>query len=227
MDKNKKFLRYLPGIVGLVLVLAIAVGVYLLKDLFQKPAQTKKQVQQVTILAPPPPPPPPPPEQKPPEPEVKEEKIPEPEPEKEPDKAPEEAEEPPGEQLGVDAEGGAGSDAFGLAARKGGRSILGGTPGSAILWYGGQIKKGLEQQLQSLLTDSARQQAYSVVVDIWVGADGRVSRAELSAGSGKPEVDAAIRAALPKLSLGMPKPPPENMPQPVKIGITSSLLNRG
>jgi TonB family protein len=160
---------------------------------------------------------------KPPEPEVKEEKIPEPEPDKEPDKAPEEAEEPPGEQLGVDAEGGAGSDAFGLAARKGRRSILGGTPGSAIIWYGGQIKKGLEQQLQSLLTDSARQQAYSVVVDIWVGADGRVSRAELASGSGKPEVDAAIRSALPKLNLSLQKPPPENMPQPVKVRVTSRI----
>jgi TonB family protein len=223
MDKKKQLLRYLPAAIGIALTLLIAVGVYFVKDIFQKPAQTKRQIQQVTIIQPPPPPPPPP-EQKPPEPEVKEEKIEEPEPEKEPDKAPEEADAPPSEQLGIDGEGGAGSDAFGLAARKGGQSLLGGTPGSAILWYGGQIKRGLEDELQNLLAGSeARKTGYSVTLAIWVGNDGQVSRAELSDGSGKPEVDQAIKSALPRLKLSLAKSPPENMPQPVRIRITSRI----
>jgi len=224
VDKKKKLLRYLPAAVGLLLALLVGIGVWFLKDLFQKPVQAKKQVQQVTIIQPPPPPPPPPEVKPPPPPEVKEEKIEEPEPEKEPDKAPEEAEEPASDQLGVDAEGGAGSDAFGLAGRKGGRSLLGGTPGSAILWYGGQIKKGLEDELQALLEGSeARKAGYSVTLDIWVGTDGKVSRAELAAGSGKPQVDAAIRSALPKLRLTLQKPPPDNMPQPVRIRLISRI----
>lgn len=223
MDKKKQLLRYLPLAAGLVLTLLIAVFVFFVKDLFQKPAQSKRQIQQVTILQPPPPPPPPP-EIKPPEPEIKEEKIVEPEPEKEPDKAPEESEAEPSEQLGIDGEGGAGSDGFGLAARKGGHSLLGGSPGSTILWYGGQIKRGLEDELQNLLADSeARKAGYSVVLAIWVGTDGRVSRAELSGGSGKSEVDQAIKNALPKLRLGLLKPPPENMPQPVRVRITSRI----
>lgn len=223
MDKKKKLLRHLPAAAGLVLVVLIGVGAWVMKDLFQKQPQAKRQVQQVTLLAPPPPPPPP--EVKPPPPpEVKEEKVEEPVPEKEPDKAPEEADEPPAESLGVDAEGGAGSDAFGLAGRKGGRGLLGGTPGSGILWYGGQVKKGLEDELQGLLAGSeARKAGYSVTLDVWVGPDGRVGRAELSGGSGKPEVDAAIRAALPKLRLTLQKPPPENMPQPVRIRLTSRI----
>jgi protein TonB len=225
MNQKNLWLRRLPLLIGAVLSLALAVGVYLLKDLFQKPPSTKRTVQQITVLQPPPPPPPPP-EVKPPPPEVKEEKIeePEPEPEKEPEPAPEEAQEPPGDQLGVDGDGAAGSDAFGLAARKGGRSLLGGTAGSTILWYGGQIKRGLEDELHPLLADTqARKNSYAVTLDIWIGPDGRVSRVELSGGSGRPEVDQAIRAALPRLRLSLQKPPPENMPQPVRIRLTSRI----
>jgi protein TonB len=224
MNQKNKWLRRLPLIVGVVLSLVVATAVYLMKDLFQKGPQTKRVVQQISVVQPPPPPPPPP-EQKPPEPEVKEEKIEEPEPEKEPEPAPEQAEEaPPGEQLGVDGEGSAGSDAFGLAARKGGRSLLGGTPGSVILWYGGQIKRVLDSELHALLEDThAKKASYAVMLDIWITPDGRLERAELAGASGKPEVDQAIRAALPKLRLALQKPPPGNMPQPVRVRLTSRI----
>jgi protein TonB len=226
MNKKHAWLRRLPVIIGVVLSLLIAVGVYLLKDQLDKGPQTKRTVQQITVVAPPPPPPPP--VQKPPEPEIKEEKIeepqPEPEPEQEPEPAPEQSDEPAGDQLGVEGEGGAGSDGFGLAARKGGRSLLGGTAGSVIHWYGGQIKRVLEDELHVHLADThARKHNYSVVLHIWIGPDGRLSRAELASGSGKPEVDEALRTALPKLRLTMPKPPPENMPQPVKIRLNSRI----
>ncbi len=220
MNNKNAWLRRLPVIVGIVFCLLILLAVYLLKDKFQKSPQTKKVVQQVTMIQPPPPPPPP--EQKPPEPEVEEAKIEEPEPEQEPEPAPEESNEPPAEELGLDADGSAGADGFGLAARKGGRSILGGSGGSTILWYGGQIKRLVENELQNLLSDTeAMKTGYVVVVSVWVGQDGRVSRSELSSGSGKPDVDEALRAALPKLRLSLEKPPPENMPQPVKIRLTS------
>ncbi len=222
MNKYQRLLRNLPLIIGIVLTLVIAVAVYKLQDMFQKPAQTKKQIQQITMIQPPPPPPPPPPEQKPPEPEPEPEKLPEPEPEKEPEPAPEEAEEPAGEELGVDAEGGAGSDGFGLVGKKGGRGLLGGSGGSSILWYGGQVKRGLEEALRNKLADSsAGKTAYTVQLHIWIGADGSVNRAELAGSSGKPDVDQAIRAALPSMRFTLPKPPPPNMPQPLKIRVTS------
>jgi protein TonB len=223
MKNNYAWLRRLPVLLGVAFSLLILVAVWVLKDRFQKPPHTKKVVQQITMIQPPPPAPTPP-EQKPPEPEIKEEKIEEPVPEQEPEPAPEEANEPPAEELGLDAEGAAGADGFGLAARKGGRSILGGTGsgGSTILWYGGQIKRLLEDELQTLLADTeAMKTGYAVVVSVWVGQDGRLARSELAAGSGKPGVDQAIRAALPKLRLGLGKPPPENMPQPIKIRLTS------
>ncbi|MFZ2449586.1 MAG: energy transducer TonB [Methylovulum miyakonense] len=223
LPKHQRWLRNLPLIIGIVLALAIAVAVYFLQGLFPKPAQPKKQMQQITMIQPPPPPPPPP-EVKPPEPEPEPEKMPEPEPEKEPEPAPEEAPEPAGEELGVDAEGGAGSDGFGLVGKKGGRGLLGGTGGSAILWYGGQVKRGLEEELQRVLADSpARKAAYSVQLQVWVNADGSVNRAELASSSGKPEVDQAIRAALPSLHFSLPKAPPENMPQPLKVRVTSRM----
>jgi len=221
MKKNYAWLRRLPVLLGIAFSLLIVLGVWFLKDNFHKPPQTKKVVQQITMIQPPPPPPPPP-EIKPPEPEIKEEKIEEPIPDKEPEPAPEEANEPPAAELGLDANGTAGSDGFGLAARKGGRSILGGTPGSSILWYGGQIKRQVEDNLQNLLTDTAAMKTgYSVIVNVWVGPDGRITRGELAAGSGKADVDQAIRAALPKLRASIGKAPPDNMPQPVKIRLTS------
>lgn len=221
MDKYKRWLRHLPVLIGLALTLAIVVAVYMLQDIFKKPVQQKKQVQQVTMIQPPPPPPPPPPEQKPPEPEPEPEKLPEPEPEPEP--KPEEAQEPPGEELGVDADGTAGSDGFGLIGKKGGRGLLGGSGGNAILWYGGQVKRGLEEALQKLLDETARNAGYTVYLKVWVNTDGSVNRAELAQASGKKEVDESMKAALEKLSFTLPKPPPENMPQPIKIRLTSKI----
>jgi len=223
MDKYKRWLRNLPLLIGVVFTLLIAGGVYFLQDLFKKPAQPKKQMQQITMVQMPPPPPPPPPEQKPPEPEPEPEKIPEPEPEPEPEPTPEQAPEPAGEELGVDAEGGAGGDAFGLLGKKGGRGLLGSGGGSAILWYGGQVKRGLEDELQRLLPEAARKSAYAIELKVWVNADGGVNRAELAGASGKPDIDQAIRSALPNLQFTLPKPPPENMPQPLRVRVTSRI----
>ncbi len=224
MDKKTLFLRRLPVIIGVISAVVIGLGVYFLQGMFEKPAQAKKQVQQITMIQPPPPPPPPPPVQKPPEPEPEQEKIPEPENEPVPEPEPEEAPEPQSDQLGVDADGAAGGDGFGLVGKKGGSSLLGGgTGGSTILWYGGLVKRGLESGLQSALEGAARESSYSVQINIWINASGRVERAELGGSSGNSEVDNEIRAALPKLHFSLDKAPPENMPQPLKIRVTSRL----
>lgn len=222
MNKKTQFLRRLPVIIGVILALVIGLGVYFLQGMFEKPAQAKKQVQQITMIQPPPPPPPP--VQKPPEPEPEQEKIPEPEKEPVPEPEPEEAPEPQSDQLGVDADGAAGGDGFGLVGKKGGAGLLGGgTGGSTILWYGGLVKRGLESGLQNALEGAARESSYSVQINIWINAIGRVERAELGGSSGNPEVDNELRAALTKLHFTLEKSPPENMPQPLKIRVTSRL----
>lgn len=53
--KNKPWLKYLPLIGGGLLVLIVAIIVYVFRDAFEKPAQSKKQVQQVSVVRPPPP----------------------------------------------------------------------------------------------------------------------------------------------------------------------------
>ncbi len=213
----KRYMRYLPVAIGVGLVLVVMLVVYVFRDAFQKPVSTKKQVQQITVLQPPPPPPPPPPEQKPPEPEIKEEKIEQPE---EPEPEPEQAEEPPpGDNLGVDAEGGAGSDSFGLVGKKGGHGLIGGG-GNAIVYYGQQIQRQLADALQRNLSDKARSQKFSAIASVWIAADGRVTRAELSGSSGQADVDDALKSALAGMRLTL-KAPPENMPQPLKIRIRS------
>src|SRR5215470_7935612 len=96
------------------------------------PPQSKKVVQEIHVIRPPPPPPDlPPPPPPPPEEEVK---LKEPPPEPTPTNDP-----PPGEQLGLDAQGAAGSDGFGLAARPGGRDLLA-SGNSAYVWYAGVLK---------------------------------------------------------------------------------------
>lgn len=206
---------------GVLFSLLFVLAVYMLKDKFHKPPQTKKVVQQITVIQPPPPLPP---EQQPPEPEEKEEKIEEPLPEKEPEPAPEQDDQPPAETLGLDTDGTAGSDGFGLEGRKGGRSILGGSGGSTILWYGGQIQRRVEDGMQNLLADTAASKAeYSVIIEVWVGEDGRITRTELSASSGKADIDQALRAALPKLRANIGKSPPDNMPQPIRIRLIARI----
>jgi outer membrane biosynthesis protein TonB len=221
MKNQYLWLRRVPVLMGIVLVLLLVLALYLLKDKFQKPPQTKKMVQQITMIQPPPPPPPEPP---PPEQDIKEEKVEEPqsEPELEPEPAPEQADQPPAEELGLDADGTAGSDGFGLAAHKGGRSILGGGGGNASIWYGGQVIRHVEDGMQRLLADTPAMNAdYSVTVEVWISLDGLISRSELSAGSGKPEVDQAIRNALSKLRASIGKSPPDSMPQPIRIRLSS------
>lgn len=125
-SSRKGWRSYLPFALGALVVIAALIVGMLFKSLFKiEKSEPKKQIQQVTIIAPPPPPPPPKEEIE--EPEVEEE-IPEEVPE---EAAPEEnsAEQPAGEELGVDAEGGAGGDSFGLIGKKGGRGILGGVGG--------------------------------------------------------------------------------------------------
>jgi periplasmic protein TonB len=221
--KNKyAWLRRLPVLVGIGFGLLTVLGVWWLASKVEKPPQSKKLVQQITMIQPPAPQPP---EQQPAQPEeVKEEVVEVSEPAPEPEPSPEPDEAPPAEELGLDAEGAAGSDGFGLAAHKGGRSILGGGGGggNAILWYGGQIQRQVENGLQSLLADTVASRAgYSVTLEVWVGADGGISRSELSGGSGKTDVDQAIRAALPRLRASIARSPPENMPQPIRIRLNS------
>lgn len=209
--------RYLPGLIGAVVVLSIGGSVaWLIADfLASEPGAPKKQVQEITLLAPPPPPPPPPRmDEPPPEPEIEEEvEVPEPE---TLDELPDAGDEPPpGDALGLDAEGGAGSDGFGLVGRKGGRSLLSG--GHA--WYAKDLGEGVHENLYQY--KELRSQAYSIIVNLWIDDKGHITDAEIQKGSGRETLDDTIKDALLKITLA--KAPPEGMPQPVRVRINSRL----
>src|SRR5271168_299195 len=86
-----------------------------------KISKPERVIQTVQIIRPPPPPPPdqPPP----PPPEKTEQEI----PKDTPQPTPDDQQAPPDQPLGLAAEGTAGGDAFGLAARSGGSDLIGGT----------------------------------------------------------------------------------------------------
>ncbi len=60
---------------------------------------------------------------------------------------------------------------------------------------------------------------YKIDVAIWIGSNGSVERFELLNSSGVPGVDAAMKKVLG--SIGQFDEPPPDMPQPVKLRISS------
>jgi protein TonB len=195
---------------SLVVVAVVGLLVWAVHSLLQKPAKTQRQMTQIVkIVRPPPPPPDQPPPPPPPD------KIDEPLPKDTPDEKPAE-DAPQSEQLGLDAEGVAGGDGFGLAARKGGRDLLGG--GAAFAWYTTIVKDSVLEVLSE--DERIRRGSYSVTVKVWVSNDGRVENVKLASSSGNPQLDAAIASALGKLGKVREGPPLE-MPQPVTLKIVS------
>jgi TonB family protein len=206
--------RFLPMIIGSVAVTTLGVGAIALVRNFLKspPGQPKQLVQQIQLIRPPPPPPdlPPPP------PPPPEEKVDIPDPQDKPDPTPSN-EPPPGEQLGLDAEGSAGGDEFGLAARRGGRDLLA-SGGSAYAWYAGLLKEEILGQLSE--EKRARVGEYSVVVRVWVRNDGTIDRVRIAQSSGNRERDQAIEAALARITR-LSQAPPADMPEPISLRIVS------
>lgn len=205
------FHKWLPvgGAVAMVLILGGA-GAALIKKMSGTGAPTQPLVQQISIVLPPPPPPPPKMEE--PEPEEVEIETPEPEP-----VADDTSNQAPGEELGLDAEGVAGGDAFGLRARKGGRSLLGG--GDPFAWYAGVLQRDLQAVLSN--DDAVRALGdYAVVVSISLSPDGYVEETELLSGSNNPKLDEALQRALTG-GVRLSREPPEDLPQPIRLRITS------
>lgn len=187
--------RNLPVIILAVVLLALAVGGYMMiRNLIKTtPPPPKQVVQEIHLIRPPPPPPDQPP---PPPPPPDQEKVNVPDPQQQPDPTPSN-EPPPSANLGLDAEGGAGGDAFGLVGNKGGREITAGGGGSAFAWYAGLIK---DQILNELNGDKdVRSGQYRVQLRAYLNEDGSIKRMELLRGSGDAQRDRAIQAALQRI----------------------------
>jgi periplasmic protein TonB len=215
--KKKQGKRLLKKMSMLAVFLGLASSVLLviwLKNWINENDVTQpKRVQKITIITSPPPPPPPP-EEQPPEPEVEEEieHIEEEVVEEMPDEIAE-----PAADLGVDAEGGAGSDGFGLIGRKGGRGLLDGSP---FVYYEGLMVSEIQDVLSEI--DDLKFDEYRFRIKIKVAFDGSVISVSLVKSTGDKEKDKILLSALKSVNK-FSQMPPGKMPPVVDLRITSSI----
>jgi outer membrane biosynthesis protein TonB len=238
LPKKKPGMPYqnwlIPGIVVLVLLSLIG---FVVKVFLSSSGSSKKPVYQVTMIKHQPP------EEKvkPPEPEQQKElpkdaiptttDIPQPEAQ---DQSPDSA--PPGADLGVAGEGGAGSDGFGLVGKgknyKGKDITLGG-PGSggmnrlALLtkygWYTSTIQEEVKKQMRKRLDQDGGipKGKLQVMVKLSLDSKGRIIKFELLGTSGNSKLDDALRSTLAQIRIS--EPPPEGMPS----GMTVRIISQG
>jgi len=222
MTAKKQSMRSrLPALAGMLFMALFTIGViWLVKDFISNAEPPEKtRVQKISLVKPPPPKP----QEKPPEPEKMEQEqtqqeevqLEAPSPDQPADEGP-----PPGEQLGLDADGGSGSDGFGLAARKGGRDITtlgGGGSGDRMAWFSKRISRQLEDELKRAKALQGKE--YQVIAQLWFDVGGGVTRVRMDKGSGNAELDEALRREIQAMTLRDPLP--EDIPQPVKLRVVS------
>jgi periplasmic protein TonB len=207
-------------LLAVVVLALIGYGIYSL--LSSKPGPKKQPVTTIKILPDTPPPPPPPPKEPPkeqPKEQPKEIKVEQPKP----------VEAPPEPQnLKMEGDAGDAPSAFGagnvtneysggdVGVKIGGNKSL-----AAYAWYTGKIKASIEAAIAEQ-KELAKEQ-YKIVVELWLAKDGQVERIELVNGSGDQKKDELMRQALRSVKR-IPEPPPEDMPQPVKLRITAKSM---
>ena len=214
---------------GVIISLFLGGGFLIHKTLKSGSATPKKNaIQTVTLLKPPPLPEL---KEKPPEPEVKNE-------EKKPDfgDVSENQQEvadnnqddtPAGDNLGLDAEGGAGSDGFGLVGKKGGRSLIGGSGGNgraALLrkyaWYYQLVEGEIREKVNRILTKNGGLPSGNpkAVVEIFLGDGGEVVRWSLANASGDKKMDEALATVIKGMKVS--EAPPNEMPKGMKLMVS-------
>ncbi|MEP6502058.1 MAG: energy transducer TonB [Betaproteobacteria bacterium] len=206
-----------PAALALAMALLLGGAVWALVAFLGHPVDKSHGVQSIALINQPPPPPPKPPEKPPEPPKIKEEvKVDTP---KDPPKAddPKPTDKPSSDKpLGLDANGAAGTDGFGLAANKGGQDIAGsGSGGGNGAYYSGLLQRQFFEALsrnRKVLHDEFR-----VVVKIWLADDGRVTRADIVSGSGNTQVDEQIQVTLMDMQPLRDVPPSSMRPMQLRL----------
>ena len=223
-EKKKKFL--VVGISFLVFACLCTFGFFIVKILLKNDGGVRKrQIQRVTLVKPPPPKI----KEKPPEPEIKKkEEIVEPEIEEQPvedmdDSMDDDA--PPGEELGLDADGTGGGDGFGLKAKKGGRSLIEGGGGNKSLlkryaWYTRMLQDEIREKVNAYLESKEDLPGGKHRMLLWIMLDkkGNLVLRSIPKSSGSAKVDDAVEQAIEGFRVS--EIPPEEMPKLLKIRVT-------
>jgi protein TonB len=199
--------RIAGGIFGILLLVGF---VWFVRTMMaSKTGKPGRQVQVVQIIRPPPPPPP---DQPPPPPPEKTEV---PLPKDEPQPAPDE-QQAPEQPLGIDAEGSAGGDAFGLAARSGGSDLIGGNGSAPFAWYTNRIRDVVQERLAAAACTRAAKGSLSI--HVFVEADGRVKQIKLATTTGDQKLDRCVDTALTSITR-MNDPAPPGLPEQITMQI--------
>lgn len=205
-------------------VLALALLAAVVWYLMSGTASTKREVAATpTLVLPPPPPPPPEPE-----------KLPEPEPEKvkpevrEPEAKPLEPLEPPkddtppspsqdlGDPVTIDGAAQAGTDAFGIQAGRGGGMTGGGGGGLGSRSYSSWLSGALQQAF--VRDQRTRQLAFDDIrIELWLDANGAVTRVQLTQGTGTASIDDAVLAMVRDFRAD--ERPPASLRFPLRMSI--------
>jgi protein TonB len=217
-----------PGVIGLVF--AVAVGFLIKVVLTDVGPRSKEKIQTVTLLKPPPDV-----KEKPPEPEVpkevpKQEVIQDiPQQQDTPQNDQPQDDTPAGSDLGVDAEGGAGGDSFGLVGKKGGRGItLGGGGGgmnrqslmAKYGWYNQKIQEEIKKQVKKKMDQDGGMPKgkFQIVVKVAINDQGMIVKYHIVTASGNSKIDAALQATLGEIKLS--ELPPVGIPKSITLKIT-------
>lgn len=202
------WLRRIALGVGLLLVLG-AIGLAL-KSLMTGGTSPKKAATTIKIMPDTPPPPPPPPKE-PPKDQPKEVKVEQPRPQETP--------QPPAEALKMEGAAGDSPSPFQAGTvtneYKGGATIGGKDP---FAWFTGLLKGQIESALAK--EKELAKGDYRLVIKVWIARSGKIERFELEESSGNAQTDGLIKTALNDIA-PLSEPPPENMPQPVRLRITA------
>jgi protein TonB len=199
---------------ALIALLLIAGFIWFVRTMMNSTNGKKPRVVQ-TIQVIRPPPPPPPDQPPPPPPEKTEQPLPKDEPEPTPDNTPA-ADQP----LGLDAEGSAGGDSFGLAARRGGSDLVGGTGSAPFAYYTNRIADAVREHLSS--SACAKSAKGSLSVSLLLDADGKFKQVQLASTTGNRQIDQCIDAALTSMR-GISDPAPPGMPEKVILKIVARI----
>jgi periplasmic protein TonB len=206
--------RWLPRIVGVAVLLGIGVMIWHLAGSKVGVRREAPRIATITPL----PPPPPPPKEKPPEPrKVEEDKqtVDKPEPMK-PVDAPKTTNDV-AKQVTINSDAQAGSDAFNIGAGAGGGMVgSGGGTGNGTGSYDQYLGYAIQQAVQR--DERVNRLVFDVRVDIWMDADGRLTKATLVGSTGNDKTDEALAEALRAMPrIDTPPPPATHFPLRVSI----------
>jgi TonB family protein len=218
-------------IIFALILIVTGAGIYIVKTVLSDNSPRKKSsVATVKLLKPPPPIKEKLPEPEPPKEIQKKEEIIDPVPRNDPN--PNDAESdntPAGDKLGLDAEGGAGSDSFGLVGKKGGRSLIAGSDSSGLgrlsllSKYAGYTQI-IQNEIRNWVIKRLEEESgipkgkLQAVARVSVDSNGTIIECKIIGSSGNHNMDKTIRQALSQFKISTP--PPNGMPRKIDIRLT-------